>query len=194
MIHTETWFFHPKPDCQWGISRSYASIWLWLHEYIWNIHQFANIYSGYELPWECVDRGCYLKSKKSRAVMVSRTANCSTSSLKMVVILWILLTTFSMFLSSRTCGQSPHLTQGRGGCTDTTEEPKEPFPLERTFCGMKTFPCMFKVLQTQAFIFKSLRSNQLSFHVVSLTHMFFNEQVPNWIKLPQYLLKPQLIS
>ncbi len=171
---------------------------MWLHEYIWNIHQFANIYSGYELPWECVDRGCYLKSKKSRAVMVSRTANCSTSSLKMVVILWILLTTFSMFLSSRTCGQSPHLTQG-------TEEPKEPFPLERTFCGMKTFPCMFKVLRDsidakhKPLFLKAWRPinsscPQLNIHVVSLTHMFFNEQVPNWIKLPQYLLKPQLIS
>lgn len=116
----------------------------------------------------------YLKSKKSKAVMVSKTVNCSTSSLKIMVILWILLTTFSMFLSSRTCGQSPHFF---------------------------IFNFIIKIIHLNKVIMIEAKPTLhfkvtlilISIHFVSLTHMVFNEQVPNWIKLPQYLLKPQLI-
>lgn len=46
----------------------------------------------------------YLKSKKSKAVIVSRTANWSTSSRKIITILWVRVLTLSMLRSSRTFG------------------------------------------------------------------------------------------
>lgn len=45
----------------------------------------------------------YLKSKKSNAVIVSKTENCSTSNFRISEILFIRVITFSMFLSSLTC-------------------------------------------------------------------------------------------
>lgn len=45
----------------------------------------------------------YLKSKKSNAVIVSNTENCSTSNFRISEILFIRVITFSMFLSSLTC-------------------------------------------------------------------------------------------
>lgn len=48
-------------------------------------------------------RSLYLKSKKSNAVIVSKTENCSTSNFRISEILFIRVITFSMFLSSLTC-------------------------------------------------------------------------------------------
>lgn len=47
----------------------------------------------------------HLKSKKSKAVIVSKTPNWSTSSLKIITILWIRVLTLSMLRSSRTWDQ-----------------------------------------------------------------------------------------
>lgn len=46
----------------------------------------------------------YLKSKKSKAVIVSKTANWSTNSLKIITILWMRVLTLSILRSSRTWG------------------------------------------------------------------------------------------
>lgn len=47
-------------------------------------------------------RGVYLKSKKSKAVIVSKTAKWSTNSLKIITTLWMRVLTLSMLRSSRT--------------------------------------------------------------------------------------------
>lgn len=44
----------------------------------------------------------HLKSKKSKAVIVSKTANWSISSFKIITILWMRVLTLSMLRSSRT--------------------------------------------------------------------------------------------